>query len=76
MGNLKEWSPTSTYKHPQYRLTRGGQIITVQITTDTEFTGSIAAGISQILIGHVAQGEVFLSTSETVWVEADLPPGF
>jgi cytochrome c peroxidase len=54
----------------------GGQTITVQITTDTEFMGSIATGISQILIGHVAQGEFFKSTSETVWIEADLPAGF
>ena len=54
----------------------GGAIITVQITTDTEFSGVIATSISQILIGHVAQGEFFKSTSETVWIEADLPPGF
>jgi cytochrome c peroxidase len=54
----------------------GGAIITVQITSDTEFSGVIATSISQILIGHVAQGEFFKSTSETVWIEADLPPGF
>jgi hypothetical protein len=54
----------------------GGAIITVQITTDTEFSGVIATSISQILTGHVAQGEFFKSTGETVWIEADLPPGF
>jgi hypothetical protein len=48
----------------------------VQITSDTEFMGSIAASIAKILIGHMAQGEFFQSTSETVWIEADLPPGF
>lgn len=54
----------------------GDEIITVQITTDTEFMGSVAASLSQILIGHIAQGEFFSSTSETVWIEADMPPGF
>ena len=53
-----------------------GAIVTVKITTDTEFMGSIAANIAEILIGHVAQGEFFQSTNETVWIEADLPPGF
>jgi len=57
-------------------INSGGEVITVQITTDTEFMGSIATGISQILIGHMAQGEFFQSTSETVWIEAELPPGF
>ena len=54
----------------------GGEIITLQITTDTEFAGGNATSISEILIGHIAQGEFFQSTSETVWIEADLPPGF
>jgi cytochrome c peroxidase len=53
----------------------GGEIVTVQITTDTEFKGTVALGISQVLIGHIAQGEFFLSTSETVWFETDMPPG-
>jgi hypothetical protein len=52
-----------------------GASVTVKITSDTVFNGSIATSISQILIGHVAQGEFFQSTSETVWIEADLPPG-
>lgn len=54
----------------------GGTIVTLKITTDTEFAGSLAASIGDILIGHVAQGEFFRSTSETVWIELDLPPGF
>ena len=54
----------------------GGTIVTVKITSETEFAGSVATNISQILVGHVAQGEFFKSTSETVWIEADLPPGF
>ena len=57
-------------------INSGGEIVTVQITTDTEFMGSVAASISKILIGHMAQGEFFQSTSETVWIEADLPAGF
>ena len=52
-----------------------GASVTVKITSDTVFNGSIATSISQILVGHVAQGEFFKSTSETVWIEADLPPG-
>jgi cytochrome c peroxidase len=52
-----------------------GTIVTVKITSETVFNGSIATSIEQILIGHVAQGEFFQSTSETVWIEADLPPG-
>jgi hypothetical protein len=53
-----------------------GTIVTVKITTDTTFAGNIAASIADVLIGHVAQGEFFRSTGETVWFEADLPPGF
>ncbi len=54
----------------------GGVNVTLKITSETGFAGSIATNIAQILIGHVAQGEFFRSTSETVWIEADLPPGF
>jgi len=50
--------------------------LTVKITSETVFNGSIASSLHQILIGHVVQGEFFTSTSETVWIEADLPPGF
>ncbi|MFC1665537.1 Ig-like domain-containing protein [Pseudomonadota bacterium] len=49
--------------------------VTVKITSETLFNGVIATNISQLLIGHIAQGEFFQSTGETVWIEADLPPG-
>jgi len=54
----------------------GGAIVTLKITTDTEFAGSLGASIVDVLIGHVAQGEFFQSTGEAVWIEIDLPPGF
>jgi len=54
----------------------GDTIVTVKITSGTEFSGSIALSIGDILIGHVAQGEFFQSNSETVWIDVDLPPGF
>jgi hypothetical protein len=54
----------------------GDTIVTVRITTDTEFKGSVASNIAQILIGHVAGGEFFQSTSEIVWIDVDMPAGF
>lgn len=54
----------------------GGTVVTLKITSDTEFAGSVASSIGDILVGHVAQGEFFQSTSETVWIDVDLPPGF
>jgi cytochrome c peroxidase len=52
-----------------------GVVVTLQITTATEFAGSLAASIEQILIGHIAQGEFFQSAGEALWIEIDLPPG-
>lgn len=54
----------------------GGVFVTVKITSETTFNGSIAPSIGQILIGHVAEGEFFQSNGETVWIDVDLPPGF
>ena len=53
----------------------GGAIITLNITSETVFNGVVAVHISEVLSGHIAQGEFFRSTGETVWIEADLPPG-
>jgi len=53
----------------------GGAVVTLQITTETEFAGALAASIEQILIGHIAQGEFFQSAGEALWIEVDLPPG-
>lgn len=53
-----------------------GGTLTVKITNKTRFKGSIATAIHEILIGQIVQGEFFTSTSETVWIEADMPPGF
>lgn len=55
-------------------LTADGTKI-LRVTTSTEFMGSIAASLFEVLIGHTAQGEFFQSTSELVWIEAELPPG-
>ena len=52
-----------------------GVVDTIRITSDTEFKGSIAASIVNILVGYVAQGEFFTSVGEAVWIEAELPPG-
>lgn len=49
--------------------------LTLKITASTEFMGSIASNIDQLLVGHVIQGEFFSATNEIVWIEADLPPG-
>lgn len=53
-----------------------GSPVTLKITSETIFNGSIALDISQLLPGHIVQGEFFNSTKEIVWIEADLPPGF
>lgn len=53
----------------------GGVIVTLQITSDTEFVGGLAASIEDIFIGHIAQGEFFQSAGEALWIEIDLPPG-
>jgi cytochrome c peroxidase len=55
-------------------VTVDGKVLT--LTSDTEFNGSIATNIAEILVGHIVQGEFFNSTKEVVWIEADLPPGF
>ena len=50
-------------------------LLTLAITAETEFFGSIAGNLDDLLVGHVVQGEFFSSTNEVVWIEADLPPG-
>ena len=55
-------------------VTVDGKVLT--LTSDTEFMGSVATNIAEILVGHIIQGAFFNSTKEVVWIEADLPPGF
>lgn len=49
--------------------------LTLQITSSTEFLGSVVLNFNQILVGHIVQGEFFTSVGEALWIEADLPPG-
>ena len=52
-----------------------GKNVTVTITSETQFIGSVTSDLSEILIGHMVQGEFFVSSNEVVWIEADMPPG-
>ncbi len=52
-----------------------GNSIILTLTSDTNFQGSVASDITQILVGHVIQGEFFTSVGEALWVDVDLPPG-
>ncbi|HFE39617.1 MAG TPA: hypothetical protein ENK06_14580 [Gammaproteobacteria bacterium] len=56
-------------------IASGNGLLTLTITADTAFMGSIANNIDNLLVGHVVQGEFFSATNEMVWIEADLPPG-
>lgn len=53
-----------------------GDLVTLTVTAETVFEGSVSRAIEEVLPGHMIQGEFFTSAGEFLWLETDMPPGF